>query len=404
VIIKEAINTAAKFASTRTGHAVLACIASRNGVITASNLQNFVEIKVTPRTPNFVVPAKILKDTIKGLEKFEITAEAARRVTITHKHGKQELNGYSIKQELSGYSIEDYPETPKVQGEKFYIWESRLFAAFTAVKSLVNKNHSSQLLRGVNLKSDGLKMTLSATDRYKAARRGFSVPDSTPTLNITIPLTWFSLLKAKSDREICIYADHRNIVMEIGDIKITSQVIEGNFPDFPDAPNNGSIISAENRVAMIRNLEIAKAMGSGKVELSLKGDKLIMSAFTTQTDRGSYKIAIRNLSDLYYFAPAIISELYSYSICRFYAKSPDLSRIQWDIQTPEYINNTMEFCTPAVVQAEQSQICGIVELIATLKCCDKDRDVSIDLSKMIAIASVGREATILMAHLKDAIT
>jgi DNA polymerase-3 subunit beta len=394
MIIKEAINTAAKFASTRTGHAVLACIASRNGVITASDLQNFVEIKVTPRTPNFVVPAKILKDTIKGLEKFEITAESVQGITITHKRGKQELNGYDL---------DDYPETPKAQGEKFYIWESRLFTAFTAVNPVVEKNHSSRLLRGINLKSDGLKMTLSAADNYKAARRGFSVPDGTPTLNITIPLTWFSLLKAKSDREICIYVDHANIVMEIGDIRITSRLIEGEYPNFPDAPNNGSIISAENRVAMIRNLEIAKAMGSEKVELSLKGNKLIMSAFTTQIDRVSYEIAIRNPSDLYYFAPAIISEIYMYTSLSYYAEHPKSSYLRWDIQTPEYINNAMEFCTPAVVQSEQSQICGIVELIATLKCCDKDRDVSIDLSKMIAIGSVGKEPTILMAHLKNAI-
>ena len=387
MIIAEAIKTAHKFIDTRTRHAILACIASRNGVITASDLQTFIEIGVTPKTPDFVVPAKILKDTIKGLDKFEITAEAVRGITITHKRGKQELNGYSI---------EDYPETPEVQGEKFYIWESKLFAAFTAIKSVVNKNHSSQLLRGVNLKSDGLKITLSATDGHKAARRGFSA-DGKPSLNHTIPLTWFLLLKAKSDREICIYADHHNIVMEIGDIMITSRVIEGNFPDFPDAPNNGSIISAENRAAMIRNLEIAKAMGSEKVELSLKGGKLIMSAFTTQTDRESYEIAIRTPSDLYYFAHAIVSEIYSYSSCRYYASDLNISWLRWNIQTPEYINNTMEFCTPAAVCAEQSQTCKTVELIAALKCCDKDRDVSLDLSKMIAIGSVGREAIILMA-------
>lgn len=391
MIIKDAIALAAKYASKRPTHPVLACIKSNGTHLEAFDLETAISIKIAP-TPVFCVNGEALKKTVAKLDKFSLTTS----------EGAMQIHSTGINA-IATIDPAEFPILPEVKGESFTIWESKLFKAWNTIKGAINPRHTSRLLQGASLKIRNNIATLSGTDGHKAAKTDFRV--TAPDCSLVIPIKFFEILKAKSDRELMITHDRFNVSMTIGDIVITSRLLEGNYPELPSTSENFAVLDREYRAQLISNLEIAKAMGSRTIDAYIRGEELVLKCFTTDIEGGEYKINIRNPYELYYFAMVIASPIISYAKLNYYALYPNSSYLYFSLKY-EFISNTLKFTAPIAAPADEQARIDIDNLLKVLKTTDKDRDITIafdhthDLA-MIAIGSLGKNNAIMLMASKE---
>lgn len=391
MLLKGAIALAAKYVSKRPTHPVLACIKSNGTHLEAFDLETAISIKIAP-TAVFCVNGEILKKTVAKLDKFSLTtSEGAMQIHSTGTNA------------IATIDPAEFPILPEVKGESFTIWESKLFKAWSTIKGAIKPNHTSKLLQGANLTIRDNIATLSGTDGHKAAKTDFRV--TAPDCSLTIPVRFFEILKAKSDRELTITYDRFNVSMAIGDIVITSRLLEGNYPTLPSTSEDFAVLDRKYRAQLISNLEIAKAMGSRTIDAYIRGKELVLKCFTTDTEEGEYMINIRNPYELYYFAMAIASPIISYARLNYYALYPNSSYLYFSLKY-EFISNTLKFTTPIAAPADDQARIDIDNLLKVIKTTDKDRDITIafdhthDLA-MIAIGSLGKNNASMMMASKE---
>ena len=391
MIIKEAIALAAKYISKHPSHPILACVNSDGKTLQAFDLETAIEIKLSTLTPIFCVNGEALRKVTAKLDKFTIaTTEDA--IQITGKGSNQ----------IATIDPAEFPLLPEVKGDRFTVWESKLFKAWSTVKSAINPNHHSRMYQGASLKIRDNVATIAATDGHKAAQTTFKV--MAPDCSLIIPFKFFEILKAKSDRELEIYHDDFNICMAIADITITSRLIEGNYPEMPSASNNFAVLDREYRAALLDNLAIAKAMGSKTIDLYVRGQKLILKTFTIGGIKESFSVDVPTPTHLYYFAMAIASPVISYASYSGGrpAKPKDKykgipAQIYFTLDY-EFIETTLSFTLPIAANCDQQARINIDNLVKVINTTDKDRDLTINIAEMIEVGSLGKNnASILMA-------
>ena len=394
MLIKEAIALAAKYVSKRPSHPVLACIKSTGNTLEAFDLETAISIKIAP-TPVFCVNGEMLKKFTAKLDKFSLTAtDDAIQIAGTGSNA------------IATIDPDQFPCLPEVKGKSFTIWESKFFKAWQTVKPAIKTNHTRRMFQGANLKIRDNVATLSGTDGHKAASASFKV--TAPNCDITIPIKFFEILKTKSDRELMITHDAFNISMAIGDIVITSKLLEGNYPELPKASGEVAVLDREYRAALLSNLEIAKAMGSDTIDLYIRGQELILKCFTTDSKTERYEINTPTPTHLYYYALAIATPITQYVSYHQAIAPSSWFRKGYGYQhsegreahlsfslSYEFIANTLKFVLPIAAQADQQARIGIDNLIKVIKTADKDRDLTIAIDSIqdqpvITIGSLGK--------------
>lgn len=394
MLLKEAIALTSKYASKRPSHPVLACIRSTGSHLEAFDLETAISIKIAP-TPVFCVNGESIKKVTAKLDKF----------TIATTEGAIQIAGQGSNA-IATIDPAEFPCLPEVKGESFSIWESKLFKAWNNIKGVINPKHATvRMFQGASLKIRDNVATLSGTDGRKAAQTTFKV--TAPDCSLIIPVKFFEILKVKSERELIIAHDAFNISMAIGDIVITSRLIEGNYPNLPstESATTPAILDRDYRAQLISNLEIAKAMGSQTIDAYIRDQELILKCFTTDTEKGEYMINIRNPYELYYFASAIANPAISYARLNFYANYPNSSYLYFSLSY-EFIANTLKFVLPIAAIADQQARIDIDNLIKIIKTTDKDRDLTIALDMIqdqpvIAIGSLGKNNASILAVSKE---
>lgn len=407
MIIKESIALASKYASKRPSHPVLACIRSTGSHLEAFDLETAISIKIAP-TPVFCVNREMLKKFTAKLDKFAIAA-TDDAIQIAAGQGSTTIDTINPA---------EFPLLPEVKGDRFALWESKLFKAWATVKPAIKPNHTRRMFQGANLKIRDNVATLSGTDGHKAAQAEFRV--TAPNCDITIPVKFFEILKAKSDRELMIAHDYQNISMAIGDIVITSRLLEGAYPELPKASREAAVLDRNYRAQLISNLEIAKAMGSDTIDIYIRGQELTLKCFTTEKATESYMIDTPTPTHLYYFAMAIASPILNYAhvnraieASSWYRKGYGMqhrearpTNISFNLKH-EFISNSLKFTTPIAAQSDQQAKIGIDNLIKVIKTADKDRDLTIAIDSIqdqpvIAIGSLGKNNASILVCSKEA--
>ena len=397
MLLKEAIALASKYASRRPSHPVLACVSSTGTHLQAFDLESSISIKIAP-TPVFCVNGEMLKKTVAKLDKFSITtSEGAIQIHSTGTNA------------IATIDPEEFPELPEVKSESFTIWESKLFKTYTAVKGAVNPKHISRMLQGVSLKIRNNVALMMATDGHKAATAEFKV--TAPDCSLIIPVKFFEILKGKSDRELMIAHDGFNISMTIGDIVITSRLIEGSYPNPIKSSEDFAVLDRDYRAQLISNLEIAKAMGADAIDLYIRDQELILKCFTTDTLEFSGRIETPTPAHLHYFALAIANPAlnywsYSGGWTNPQTKEKSKAHLYFSLKY-EYIANTLCFTLPIAAQADKQARIDIDNLIKVIKTTDKDRDLTIALDMIqdqpvIAIGSLGKNNASILVASKEA--
>ncbi len=232
-----------------------------------------------------VLPGKMLFDIIKELPESELSFEGTpSRVEIKVPNGNYRL---------ACAAADDFPKLPQINTKKqINIDGADLVAMIKKTTFACSTDETRPALNGVLWSTKGDMMNMVATDGHRLAKvsienkklKGMSEDIIIPPKVLNIIPRFVS----EGDGEIGIIFGENNIIFNLGDIVLTSRLIEGPYPNYEQViPTNNDkkmVMSKEELGGAVRRVSILSNSLTHQVKFTIKGNALTIS--TTNADVG----------------------------------------------------------------------------------------------------------------------
>lgn len=178
---------------------------------------------------SIVVPAQLLSDILKAAPEGAVTLkhdDASGELQLTIGRGK-----FSIKT----LAAEDFPEFPSIDEKTELILPVTVFVeALTQVLRSVSREETRPVLNGVLFNYADSKLELVSTDSYRLTRRILKIGKGPkkPVKQVIPYRVLEEIAKIAKGKDITVALGEYQALFETSDIKITSRLIEGTFPEY----------------------------------------------------------------------------------------------------------------------------------------------------------------------------
>ncbi|SCW51240.1 DNA polymerase-3 subunit beta [Ruminococcaceae bacterium YRB3002] len=200
--------------------------------LTGYDLETGIEAEVAAditEEGSVVVESKIFNDIIKKLPDENIDIKVDDRFQVS-------INSGSVNFTIKGMDSEPYPKIPSVETEnKIEISQKMFKNMITHTSFAVSTDTTRAKLTGLNLISDGHNLTLVAIDGFRMALNREQIGDDFPKMNYIIPgksLNELSKILNDNDSDVVVYHSSNQILFDLGDVRLISRLIPGDFVNF----------------------------------------------------------------------------------------------------------------------------------------------------------------------------
>lgn len=268
---------------------------------------------------SFTLPAKLFGDIVSRLPEGEIAiddSEGEAIATIASRSGKYEVRGMAA---------EEYPDMPAIaSGKAIHLPPEAILNGLKGTLFATSGDETKQVLTGVHLKiqkdtlefasTDGHRLSVVVTERVKAEsdkeeeideeeeeeideeeideeeENEDTIEDEMEEFEVTIPAKAFreverSIASRQSKQPIGLIFDDEQVVFELGEQRLTSRKLEGQYPNYRQLlPNKFAnqinvdrkdFLAAVERIAVLadqKNNILKCSIDSVKQEIALSVD------------------------------------------------------------------------------------------------------------------------------------
>jgi DNA polymerase-3 subunit beta len=234
---------------------------------------------------SMAIPARILFDIIKELPESEITFESTNtRVEIKIPNGTYKI---------SAVSPDDFPKLPAVNTKKeIQLGGEALVQMIKKTTFACSSDETRPALNGVLWQTKGDRMQMVATDGHRLAKMAVeNTKLKGLSEDIIIPPKVLNLIPKLLDgerKDIGVIFGENNIIFNLGDVILTSRLIEGPYPNYdqviPPESENRMVVSKEELSGAVRRVSILSNALTHQVKFAINKSSLTLS--TTNADVG----------------------------------------------------------------------------------------------------------------------
>lgn len=242
------------------------------------------------------IPSKLITNYISLLkdEEVELKLEEGLNLSI-----KTPLSHTKIK----GINHSEFPVIPEVEkGQQFSI-DSKLFGtAINQTAFAASTNVSRPVLTGILFKLDKDHLWMVATDSYRLSEKGVTTKKGvTEEVNCIIPsrtvMELGKILGLFDSGTLDCQITKNQILFSIGNLKIISRLIEGNFPDYkkiiPSSSKTKIKVNVNELVLAVKKVSLFVQETNNNIKVSVTNNgKLIVSTDETQIGEGTAEVDV----------------------------------------------------------------------------------------------------------------
>ncbi|MBR3180496.1 DNA polymerase III subunit beta [Candidatus Saccharibacteria bacterium] len=202
------------------------------------------------------VPARLLAEFAANLPKKNV-------VKITTEGTKVNVESKGYKSTLNGAVADDFPELPGIEESaavKFKMGVDEFKVGINQVIVASSNDMTRPALTGVYFNTADGVLYVAATDGYRLAEREL-IRKVESEIKAIVPTNSLSeVLRTLSDdvEEIEILFDETQVRFRIGEIEITSKLIDGSFPDYRQLiPKESEAEVLLNKAELVRVTKLA---------------------------------------------------------------------------------------------------------------------------------------------------
>lgn len=227
-----------------------------------------------------VMPGRLLLDVVRSLPKESLSLE--------YRSSEQdvELISGSARFHLRTLPLEDFPTLPVVEPAAAMTVPA---AAFTEtigrVARSASRDETRPHLTGVLVTVEGTDLRMVATDSYRLSVKETTLSEPlSKSLEANVPARTLQELSriatADGAEEIAITALENQVVFAVGDVVLSSRLVEGRFPNYqqllPEAyehelrVDRGELLEVVRRIGLLaqKNAPLRLAFAEGSLEIS----------------------------------------------------------------------------------------------------------------------------------------
>lgn len=272
--LNKALTSVAKIANTRNTLPILSNVlikTTNNRLsISATNLDVAIKYYIGAKIEEegaLTVPARLTQEFVNSLPSGVINLEIEKNKLIIFTE--------KFNSSINGISAEDFPVVPIVETKK----ESKINAqllknSLTKVVFAAGTDETRQILTAVyfNFTSEGLRLV--STDGYRLSEVLIKKIDKFD--NILIPSSAINdLIRLIGDynEEVIISSDEQQVLFRVGDVELTSRLLEGKYPEYinliPKDYKNTAIIKREDFIDITKVASLFSKENAYSVVISL---------------------------------------------------------------------------------------------------------------------------------------
>ncbi|MBQ9029370.1 DNA polymerase III subunit beta [Candidatus Saccharibacteria bacterium] len=201
--------------------------------LTATNLDmavvEYVPV-ISAKDGVITVPARLLSEFVGNLPKGE-------KISIKTDGIKVKISADNYRSTINGVVADDFPELPEIdekEAVKYEIGVDEFKVRLSEVIVAVSNDTTRPALTGVYFNTDGGNLYVAATDGYRLAENKIISGVSSEVKAIVPANSLQEVLRSLSDdmEKIEILFDEAQVRFRMGEIEITSKLIDGTFPDY----------------------------------------------------------------------------------------------------------------------------------------------------------------------------
>ncbi|HAJ44798.1 MAG: polymerase III, beta subunit protein [Candidatus Azambacteria bacterium GW2011_GWE1_42_9] len=261
---------------------------------------SFVSSKII-KDGGITVPAQLFNQFINNLPSKNIGLEV--------KNQKLQISCDNIAATINGLGVEDFPIIPKVKNTATLNIDSKILKdAFLSVVGAAALSNARPEISSVYLKMEPNILKFISTDSFRLAHKTLFLSsdelkekikiDYPKSHNIIIPLrTVGEIIRILSDKNtnITIGIDENQIVFNVGDAKLISRLINGNYPDYEAIiPKSFETQCFTSKNELEEAVKLSGCFSSRLNEVSIKtsGGKSHMEVSSGDSEIGEHKARI----------------------------------------------------------------------------------------------------------------
>ncbi|MFA5393414.1 MAG: DNA polymerase III subunit beta [Candidatus Ratteibacteria bacterium] len=270
--------------------------AGKDGLIaTGTDLELSVKINkeiAVLKEGKVLTPGRKLLEIVREFPEAEIGLYSEKENRLRISQGKIVLN-------LVGLRVDDFPLTPKIKNPvHFKISAGNLKKAITHTRTVVVFDENKPNLSGIFFTTEDGWLTTVTTDTRRLARHKTKTNLST-NIKFILPIKTADALKGLWEEgvELDINLGTNQIIFSGAGLVLTSQTIEGEFPDYNTVIPKEKDLSAATIplpafISTLRRIKQVVSSGKNLVRLDLRKNSLKVSGETAGVGEGSEEVDV----------------------------------------------------------------------------------------------------------------
>ncbi|MGG6263075.1 DNA polymerase III subunit beta [Leptolyngbya sp. AN03gr2] len=190
------------------------------------------------KSGKITLPAELLKEIVSKLPADDVTLQeepqngsASHLVKILSNSGKYQIRGLEAS---------EFPELPEIDKPEITLMCETFIRGIKGSLPSASSDETKQLLTGIHLSPQSNGLEFAATDGHRLAVVTTTNPEATELQEdlpaLTIPAKALAelvkLLEANRQESIQIKADQSQITFDSGKHRLTSRLLEGQYPNY----------------------------------------------------------------------------------------------------------------------------------------------------------------------------
>lgn len=250
--------------------------------LTGSDLELTIEIEITvagERDGVAVLPAKISSDLVRSL--------GDPRVEVAVEGDEARITAGRFESSLRLLPADEFPRLAMPADDAVTLAAKDFAGALRQVVPAASADDARPILTGVLLAAEEGGLRLVATDSYRLAVRdlpGTSIlGEGQSVLVPSRALRELERLLGSAD-EVTLRLGDREAAFEVGDVRLTTRLIEGEFPNYrgliPASHPNRLTVGREALVEAVKRVKLMARELNTPVRLAMSADGLELVAIT----------------------------------------------------------------------------------------------------------------------------
>src|SRR5919201_1582790 len=284
-VLSEALQTVQRAVSSRPGiPALTGVFLNASGtelVLATTDLEVSARLRLDVQVQEegvALVPARLLADMVKSFDQAPVTLEA--------EGGQARIVCNNYEGTVRCLPAEDFPALQEPGGTRVKVAASGLAEGVSQVSRAASRDEARPILTGVLLEVSREGVTMAATDSYRLAVRELTATSEGEAKALVPERALSEAGRAAAGEEkgqIELFVEHSQVAFRIGDLTLTSRLIEGEFPNYrqllPERYENRLTASRQQLIDAVRRVGLlARDTSPIRLEFNALGVKLSSSS------------------------------------------------------------------------------------------------------------------------------